>query len=89
VLEIPSLELPSSVTLLEAHAVAGDSRDTTMRSSIRVAAASAVMLGAANALFTNGSVTAPCDSPLYCQGEILKAIELASPFTDSKTYVDM
>lgn len=42
-----------------------------------------------NALYINGSVTAPCDSPLYCHGEILKAIELASPFVDSKTFVDM
>jgi alpha,alpha-trehalase len=43
----------------------------------------------ASALYINGSVTAPCDSPLYCQGEILKAIELARPFSDSKTFVDM
>ncbi|KAH8884538.1 glycoside hydrolase family 37 protein [Thozetella sp. PMI_491] len=42
-----------------------------------------------NALYINGSVTAPCDSPLYCQGDILKAIELAQPFSDSKTFVDM
>ena len=34
-------------------------------------------------------VVAPCDSPLYCQGEILQAIELARPFLDSKTYVDL
>lgn len=43
----------------------------------------------ASALYQNGSVTAPCDSPLYCQGEILRAIELAAPFDDSKTYVDL
>lgn len=43
----------------------------------------------ASALYINSSVTAPCDSPLYCQGEILKAIELARPFSDSKTFVDM
>jgi alpha,alpha-trehalase len=41
------------------------------------------------ALYQNGSVTAPCDSPLYCQGEILREIELARPFEDSKTYVDL
>lgn len=42
-----------------------------------------------SALYQNGSVTAPCDSPLYCQGEILREIELARPFEDSKTYVDL
>lgn len=47
------------------------------------------MLSAVSAIYVNGSVTAPCDSPLYCQGDILKAIQLASRFTDSKTYVDM
>ncbi|KAK4251274.1 glycoside hydrolase [Corynascus novoguineensis] len=41
------------------------------------------------ALYINGSVTAPCDSPIYCQGELLKAVELARPFVDSKTFVDM
>ncbi|KAK4129364.1 glycoside hydrolase family 37 protein [Parathielavia appendiculata] len=41
------------------------------------------------AIYINGSVTAPCDSPLYCHGEILHAIELARPFVDSKTFVDM
>lgn len=55
--------------------------------------AAAVVLGAlasgATALYVNGSVTAPCDSPLYCQGDILKEIELARPFVDSKTFVDM
>lgn len=52
-----------------------------------------VVLGAlvsgATALYINGSVIAPCDSPLYCQGDVLKAIELARPFSDSKTFVDM
>ncbi|KAM7222162.1 glycoside hydrolase family 37 protein [Rhypophila decipiens] len=52
-------------------------------------AAAALGATAVNALYINGSVTAPCDSPLYCQGEILKAIELAQPFSDSKTFVDM
>lgn len=54
-----------------------------------VAAALAGLARVASALYVNGSVTAPCDSPLYCQGEILKAIELARPFADSKTFVDM
>lgn len=49
----------------------------------------AASLPLAAALYENGSVTAPCDSPLYCQGEILNAIQLAGPFDDSKTFVDL
>ncbi|SMY28604.1 unnamed protein product [Zymoseptoria tritici ST99CH_1A5] len=41
------------------------------------------------ATWTNGSVIAPCESTLYCQGEILRAIQLAGAFVDSKTYVDL
>ena len=37
----------------------------------------------------NGLVIAPCSSPLYCVGEILQQIELAQPFADSKTFVDL
>jgi alpha,alpha-trehalase len=37
----------------------------------------------------NGIIIAPCDSPIFCQGELLKAVELARPFTDSKTFVDL
>lgn len=40
-------------------------------------------------LYQNGSTFAPCDSPLYCQGDILEQIELAQPFSDSKTFVDL
>lgn len=42
-------------------------------------------------LYLNDSsgVIAPCDSPLYCQGPVLQALELARPFADSKTYVDL
>ncbi|ROT34791.1 periplasmic trehalase [Sodiomyces alkalinus F11] len=40
-------------------------------------------------LFQNGSVTAPCDSALYCHGDILSQVQLARPFHDSKTFVDM
>ncbi|GAB7366783.1 hypothetical protein MBLNU230_g0734t1 [Neophaeotheca triangularis] len=40
-------------------------------------------------LYINGSVIAPCDSPIYCQGEILREIQLARPFEDSKTFVDL
>jgi len=53
------------------------------------AAALGALASSVTALYTNGSVIAPCDSPLYCQGDILKAIELARPFSDSKTFVDM
>ncbi|KAL7813907.1 glycoside hydrolase family 37 protein [Trichoderma aethiopicum] len=42
-----------------------------------------------HALYINGSVIAPCDSPIYCHGDILREIELAHPFSDSKTFVDM
>lgn len=55
----------------------------------RLAALIAALLPTVRALYENGSIIAPCDSPLYCQGEILKQIELARPFSDSKTYVDM
>lgn len=37
----------------------------------------------------DGSDAAPCDSPLYCYGPVLDAIQRASPFEDSKTFVDM
>ncbi|KAK5657080.1 hypothetical protein OQA88_3608 [Cercophora sp. LCS_1] len=58
--------------------------------SITIAAIALALLTAnASALYINGSVIAPCDSPIYCHGELLKAIELARPFSDSKTFVDM
>ncbi|SPN97041.1 probable trehalase precursor [Cephalotrichum gorgonifer] len=41
------------------------------------------------ALYTNGSIIAPCDSPIYCHGDILHEVQLAHPFPDSKTFVDM
>lgn len=43
----------------------------------------------AQALYINGSVIAPCDSPIYCYGDLLREIELARPFEDSKTFVDL
>lgn len=43
----------------------------------------------ATSLYTNGSAIAPCDSPIYCYGDFLKEIELARPFADSKTFVDL
>ncbi|KAK2594130.1 hypothetical protein QQS21_008129 [Conoideocrella luteorostrata] len=55
----------------------------------KLAAALAVAAPAVTALYSNGSVVAPCDSPIYCYGDILKEVELARPFSDSKTFVDM
>jgi len=51
----------------------------------------ALLVGAqlTTALYTNGSVIAPCDSPIYCYGDLLREIELARPFADSKTFVDL
>lgn len=51
--------------------------------------ATAALLPFTKAIYINGSVTAPCDSPLYCQGQVLKEIQLAGAFEDSKTYVDL
>ncbi|KAJ1333882.1 alpha,alpha-trehalase [Microdochium nivale] len=58
----------------------------------RAAATAASVLSVvqvASALYTNGSVTAPCDSPIYCYGDLLREVELAQPFADSKTFVDL
>lgn len=57
--------------------------------SLKSAALALMSATAANALYKNDSVTAPCDSPVYCHGEMLKEIQLAKPFDDSKTFVDM
>ncbi|UKZ95675.1 uncharacterized protein TrAFT101_010497 [Trichoderma asperellum] len=54
-----------------------------------IAASLAAIMPATLALYTNGSVIAPCDSPIYCHGDILQDIQLAHPFSDSKTFVDM
>ncbi|CAI4216645.1 unnamed protein product [Parascedosporium putredinis] len=42
-----------------------------------------------HALYTDGNITVPCDSPIYCYGDLLHEVELARPFSDSKTFVDM
>ncbi|TPX16693.1 uncharacterized protein E0L32_003634 [Thyridium curvatum] len=55
----------------------------------RIAAVAAALASVANALYINGSVVAPCDSPIYCHGDVLSGVELAKPFVDSKTFVDM
>ncbi|KAI1115170.1 Six-hairpin glycosidase-like protein [Nemania sp. NC0429] len=59
---------------------------------LAAAAAAAVFLAGVSpvwALFQTGSTFTPCDSPVYCHGELLKQVELARPFADSKTFVDM
>lgn len=55
---------------------------TSVRGLVALAASAA-------ALYVNGNVTASCDSPIYCHGDLLKAIQLAKPFSDSKTFVDL
>lgn len=60
-----------------------------MRFSGALAALAASVPLAIAQLYQNGSITAPCDSPIYCHGDILSAIQLARPFADSKTFVDM
>ncbi|TDZ31228.1 Trehalase [Colletotrichum spinosum] len=60
-----------------------------MKSNVIALAALVVWILPGWALYDNGSVIAPCDSPIYCHGKILKEIELARPFADSKTFVDM
>lgn len=57
-----------------------------MRSLAVVAFAYAPLV---SSIYINGSVIAPCDSPIYCYGDLLKEIELARPFEDSKTFVDL
>ncbi|KAI1350152.1 Six-hairpin glycosidase-like protein [Xylaria sp. FL0043] len=63
-----------------------------MASMQRLAATAAVLFAGVSpawALFQNGSAITPCDSPIYCTGELLKQVELAQPFSDSKTFVDL
>ncbi|KAF2774544.1 glycoside hydrolase family 37 protein [Teratosphaeria nubilosa] len=56
---------------------------------MKILVASTAILPLASAIYRKDSVTAPCDSPLYCHGEILHQIQLAKPFDDSKTFVDL
>lgn len=63
---------------------------STMASLSKSFAALAALASLTQAqLFQNGTVIAPCDSPIYCHGDILAEIQLARPFDDSKTFVDM
>ncbi|RDA88721.1 putative trehalase [Ophiocordyceps camponoti-leonardi (nom. inval.)] len=56
---------------------------------LRLATTGLAAAASVSATYYNGSVIAPCDSLIYCYGEMLQAIELARPFVDSKTFVDM
>ncbi|PKS10475.1 hypothetical protein jhhlp_002226 [Lomentospora prolificans] len=55
----------------------------------RVAVALLAVAPVTQALYTDGEIVVPCDSPIYCHGDLLREVELARPFTDSKTFVDM
>ncbi|KAG8169328.1 hypothetical protein KVR01_000073 [Diaporthe batatas] len=44
---------------------------------------------ALDSIYHDGENIAPCSSVLYCHGEILDAVQMAKPFADSKTFVDM
>lgn len=55
---------------------------------IKAVAAGSILTGV-ECLYHDGNTTAPCDSPLYCHGQILQQVQLARPFADSKTFVDM
>ena len=57
--------------------------------SLRKTVLAAASVSAVSAIYVDGNITAPCDSPVYCHGEMLHQIQLAKPFDDSKTFVDM
>lgn len=44
---------------------------------------------ALSGIYYDGENVAPCSSVLYCYGDILDAVQMAKPFADSKTFVDM
>lgn len=50
-----------------------------------------LFLGRVRALYFDNQtgVLAPCDSQIFCYGPLLRDIELAQPFDDSKTFVDL
>lgn len=59
-------------------------RDLTMAMS-----ATSSLLTGTGGIYRDGNITAPCDSPIFCYGQILNDIQSARPFADSKTFVDM
>ncbi|KEZ44296.1 Trehalase [Scedosporium apiospermum] len=60
-----------------------------MASTINRLAALLAAVPITQALYTDGNIVVPCDSPIYCHGDLLREVELARPFSDSKTFVDM
>ncbi|KAI8582719.1 hypothetical protein K450DRAFT_226590 [Umbelopsis ramanniana AG] len=55
---------------------------------------SLVILSASNAIAESSSssdsnMPLTCDSPIYCSGDLLKTVQLAEIYSDSKTFVDM
>ncbi|KKA30799.1 hypothetical protein TD95_003669 [Thielaviopsis punctulata] len=60
-----------------------------MRLRVSSLLSAAALASTSAALYVSGNVSAPCNSTIYCHGELLKAVELAQPFSDSKTFVDM
>ena len=57
-------------------------RYSTLQSCLLYIAASTTITSAIDAIYT-------CDSPIYCDGPLLRTVQLARLFKDSKTFVDM
>lgn len=62
-----------------------------MRNEIIFVLAAIVALGNAASIGSNvqAKATDLCDSQIYCQGELLKTVQMAEIFNDSKTFVDL
>lgn len=48
-----------------------------------------ILLGAFSAVAIENHTSYSCDSPIYCDGDVLHTVQLARIFSDSKTFVDM
>ncbi|XP_059469468.1 trehalase isoform X2 [Neocloeon triangulifer] len=48
-----------------------------------------VMLCVVGALSKISDLPPPCPSEIYCHGDLLKTVQMNSPYADSKTFVDM
>ncbi|ORY93580.1 Six-hairpin glycosidase-like protein [Syncephalastrum racemosum] len=57
-------------------------------SSALLFAAGISAAAAASSPSTNSSSSKTCDSPIYCDGPLLKTVQLAALYPDSKTFVD-
>lgn len=40
-------------------------------------------------VYAHDSIPVSCNSPIYCEGPLLKTVQLARLYDDSKTFVDM